>query len=751
MSARRLSANTFANFFSDDMSDDASNYFPSMHDHIRDQAIAGTAAPRRRLRKLLMISMIMTLSMAVLAVHSMRIVTRIGLVSFTQTHQQVTTKILNHLSAQLVVAGILNDTTPLPLPQPPQSCKYNPQLCRLSLPWLYGSVVSLTCALGALKTIARVRKDFQEHEREMRAIRVGLGGAWVLFGVGILKFAQEYWSTKAAPRFSLLDRLSPQGCAQELTAARHAIDDELSALQMITCAMRTTRNNFSLIGRLPPEILSCVFSFHAINQPTPRDSIYNPDDPFPSSSSPIRLGLGWITVTHVCRRWRQVALSDPNLWRTIVFDLGAEWAEEMLARSKAALISYSRDLSFQPRVSRRRSLDDEVTLRKHLSHVRRLVLSGNPESLAPAVRALTTPAPHLESLELLRNAPQFRELCITLPSDLFAHNAPKLRHVILSGCAVPWDSPLFRDLTHLDIRIPPVVPFPRPAPASQSDLLSIPTLERLLSILEAMPSLQVLSLGNCLPRPGSTRTRVVPLRHMSKLSLDGSLSEVVAVLERRHTISPLSTIIIDEADYALSLTIMVWDTDVPLHRPPQFIPSAPARLHLTFGSRYRALVESLPLQICKALPLRDLQTLSITYPEAPCHCPKVTHLRVRASWAFTLAPTLEERNAFPSLVTLALQDINFFTSLSPEHTEPLGVVLLVILRARSNAGIPVRRVNLTSCVLAGTWIESLKEVVNDVIWDFDRGYDFDSETSSAVDYDSLSWSDDPIITATVQY
>ena len=102
----------------------------------------------------------MTLSMAVLAVHSMRIVTRIGLVSLSQAHQQVTTNILNHLSSQLVAAGILNDTTALPLPQPPQSCKYNPQLCRLSLPWLYGSVISLTCALGALKTIARVRKDF---------------------------------------------------------------------------------------------------------------------------------------------------------------------------------------------------------------------------------------------------------------------------------------------------------------------------------------------------------------------------------------------------------------------------------------------------------------------------------------------------------------------------------------------------------------------------------------------------------------
>src|SRR5258708_33301731 len=132
--------------------------------------------------------MIMTLSMAVLSVHSMRVLTRIGLVSINQSHQQVTTKILDHLSAQLLAAGFINDTTTLPLPQPPQSCKYNPQLCHLSLPWLYGSVVSLTCALGALKTIARVTKDFEKHEPEMYAIRIGLGSAWVLFRVGILKF-----------------------------------------------------------------------------------------------------------------------------------------------------------------------------------------------------------------------------------------------------------------------------------------------------------------------------------------------------------------------------------------------------------------------------------------------------------------------------------------------------------------------------------------------------------------------------------
>jgi hypothetical protein len=193
---------------------------------------------------------------------------------------------------------------------------------------------------------------------------------------------------------------------------------------------------------------------------------------------------------------------------------------------------------------------------------------------------------------------------------------------------------------------------------------------------------------------------------------------------------------------------MVWDTVVSLNQP-QFAPSAPARLHLTLGSRYKALVEFLPLHICKALPLKDLQTLSITtYSEAAwtmaewadicSHCPKIAHLRVGGCWAFTFTPTLAERTIFPALVTLALQDVNFFAFLSPEGVQPLGVSLPVFLRARRAAGIPVRRVKITSCVVARIWVESFSEVVNDIVWDLDQGHDSDSQPSSAFDYDSWS-------------
>lgn len=270
-------------------------------------------------------------------------------------------------------------------------------------------------------------------------------------------------------------------------------------------------------------------------------------------------------------------------------------------------------------------LDDESHLRKHLSHVQRLALVGDPESLASAVRALTTPAPHLESLALLQTAHESRQGCIALPSDLLAHDAPKLCEIYLSGCGVPWDSPLFRDLTHLNIRIPLFLSSPRTA---QYDLLSIPTFERLLSILEAMPSLQVLTLRGYLPCPKKSTSHVVSLRHMSKLSLEGSVSEVVAILElvslpgsaslslrcadhndglfdtlvsllASHfrapdaSISPLSRMVISDPNCAQFPTIKVWDAS------PQ--PTGPL-LHLTLRSLHRALAESLPLQVCKSAP-----------------------------------------------------------------------------------------------------------------------------------------------------
>jgi len=66
----------------------------------------------------------------------------------------------------------------------------------------------------------------------------------------------------------------------------------------------------------------------------------------PERNDPGAVRLGWITVTHVCGFWRQVALDCRNLWTHSRFDLGLEWTTEMLRRARDAPL----DLTFSEAV-----------------------------------------------------------------------------------------------------------------------------------------------------------------------------------------------------------------------------------------------------------------------------------------------------------------------------------------------------------------------------------------------------------------
>src|SRR6266566_1844152 len=85
--------------------------------------------------------------------------------------------------------------------------------------------------------------------------------------------------------------------------------------------------------RLLPEILAVIFAFHAEANPT------NPDRDgvvIPEGMTLAQFKLGWVTVTHVCSLWRHVALDHCTLWTPHRFNLGLEWATEMLRRAGGA-------------------------------------------------------------------------------------------------------------------------------------------------------------------------------------------------------------------------------------------------------------------------------------------------------------------------------------------------------------------------------------------------------------------------------
>ncbi|KAI0309482.1 hypothetical protein OF83DRAFT_1179580 [Amylostereum chailletii] len=203
------------------------------------------------------------------------------------------------------------------------------------------------------------------------------------------------------------------------------------------------------INLLPPEILANIFSFHAFNAPLGYDpDEYDEDideitDPDylaneTESDSYFPDKLGWARVTHVCQKWRYVALDDARLWSTVVVDLPGEFLEEILQRSKGALLDLTIPLASQFRVI-------EPILKENMHRVRSLTLDNLSNEVASL---LALPAPQLEELEL----PFGLEDRYMIPTPFLANNAPCLKRLtVAESIDFPWDSPVLDHLVELTI------------------------------------------------------------------------------------------------------------------------------------------------------------------------------------------------------------------------------------------------------------------------------------------------------------
>ncbi|KAI0284067.1 hypothetical protein BC826DRAFT_894091, partial [Russula brevipes] len=102
------------------------------------------------------------------------------------------------------------------------------------------------------------------------------------------------------------------------------VDRGIEAAMLLSRALLTHRNTLAPISILPPEVLARIFHLVAVL-------------PWHKLES-----LKWISVTHVCRHWRQVALDDSSLWARISGWMPVAritWVSEMLARARNAPLS----------------------------------------------------------------------------------------------------------------------------------------------------------------------------------------------------------------------------------------------------------------------------------------------------------------------------------------------------------------------------------------------------------------------------
>jgi hypothetical protein len=272
--------------------------------------------------------------------------------------------------------------------------------------------------------------------------------------------------------------------------------------------------------RLLPEILAIIFSFHAEASPTnPRE-----DGNIPRGMTSAQFKLGWITITHVCSHWRQVALDYRTLWTHHQFNLGLEWTTEMLRRAGDAPL----DLAFSEETVPFPPSEECVAelIPRLLSRANSLTIEEGACSRA-VLESLTLPAPLMSSLTITSG--QF----VVLPRSLFADLAPKLRHLFLCNALPTWATVALTFLKSLNISID-----------RHMDTSGIPSYADLFSALQAMPNLESLTLTNCLPLGpfphdlAEQKVRISKLRH---LVLNGHVQGFRQILE--HLDFPSETIV----------------------------------------------------------------------------------------------------------------------------------------------------------------------------------------------------------------
>ncbi|TFK63436.1 hypothetical protein BDN72DRAFT_847599 [Pluteus cervinus] len=260
------------------------------------------------------------------------------------------------------------------------------------------------------------------------------------------------------------------------------IDEELAVLRESIRALQAFRNTFTPIYRLPPEILSRIFSF---TQPGVKNH---------NRSTSLR----WTRVTYVSQHWRNVAISTPSLWTHIDRFRPKDLVEMWLQRSKAAPLF----VNLCPNSS-----EDEYAylIKTSLFRIRELRMEVGAGTWNSFWSNLSSPAPLLACLEVSipRTLPP-----LTISDSTFAGATPCLRRLELTGCSVDLNSHLFKDLTVLELHSPPQKILARD----------------LLITIRKLPGLASLVLSDVLHKnaaPLSSNFDTITLPHLGKLSIKG--------------------------------------------------------------------------------------------------------------------------------------------------------------------------------------------------------------------------------------
>ncbi|KAI0047541.1 hypothetical protein FA95DRAFT_1678993 [Auriscalpium vulgare] len=318
--------------------------------------------------------------------------------------------------------------------------------------------------------------------------------------------SEAYWSAALRARLASIAN-APSGLASHALGQADFISCEERVIAAVLQDVRTHLNDVRPVARLPPEILSHIFRIYSRIAPPFYVRRFEP--------SP---RLEWIRVTHVCRRWRHVALAHTSLWTRVPLSLGTDWAHTFLHRSKPSSLHFG--VPFGP--SEPWSSHAVTIIQQNIHRTKSLCLNwGNVESSESSLlRKLENPAPILEDLEYQDGS---RDLSLpAFPTNFLGGFAPRLRSVNIWGkLRISWSSPIFRNLVSLKLHTTYI-----------DDETPSPLLHEVLDALERMSVLKSLDLQHKLPRADIPLAvdRIVHLPRLAFIRLHDSAQKCTSLI-----------------------------------------------------------------------------------------------------------------------------------------------------------------------------------------------------------------------------
>ena len=465
-------------------------------------------------------------------------------------------------------------------------------------------------------------------------------------------------------------------------------DDLVDGIQDISIALPSALQTVAEIGRLPPEMLAAIFahlSKQELGSPGRGVSDFVQD---------------LVSVTHVCRAWRQVATTSPELWTEITMT-NPEAVEAFLGRSGAVPLNVDLRLGHNSRI-------DGDILKAVIPHTYRF------RQLSVFTRRGLV---EIESMPLMEPAPLLERLVIRHPLGnrtvlLFEDHAPRLRELVLYSKGL-WLQNQLGNLTSLHITLSHVG-------RTRSDFLSFFDMLRRCPVLEEM----FISWGGWGTQLEPPQLPTVPLPHLRKLLLHsfcvGNIKSLLHAFDlKTNGIAIHLSDVYPSREEGVATDIQ---TMFPSDNSGQPSLAASTKLELIFHTRPRTIITHaigpgfsmrIDLRVDNFTPLDDA---NYTFHDI---FPSVKELWVRGSSRVYLNLCgIKNFTALEKLVIVgrgSKMARSFRQALSPG---PLGDIpcpllsaidcygdasemreIFLLLRTRSNAGSQLERMRVPSCFI----------------------------------------------------